>query len=93
MPLDGTGWMDTRDRMIAALTAGLHPSRLEVIDESHLHAGHSGARPGGQTHYRVRIASARFAGETRLACHRMVNALLANELAAGVHALAIEIER
>ncbi len=61
-----------------------------MIDESHLHKGHHGARPGGETHYRVRIASAAFRGKSRIEMHRAINALLADELAAQVHALAIE---
>jgi BolA protein len=62
---------------------------LDVVDESHLHAGHAGARAGGETHYRVTIASARFSGRGRVERHRMIYALLADEIAAGVHALAL----
>jgi BolA family transcriptional regulator, general stress-responsive regulator len=72
------------------LTAGLDPSSLEVADESHLHAGHSGAREGGQTHYRIKVASARFSGKGRVERHRIVYALLADEIAQGVHALALQ---
>jgi len=74
------------------LTAAFAPERLEVINESHLHAGHQGgAMDGtGETHFRVRIVSAAFDGMARLARHRAVNAALAEELANGVHALAIE---
>jgi BolA family transcriptional regulator, general stress-responsive regulator len=72
------------------LTAGLEPVSLEVLDESHLHAGHSGAREGGQTHYRIKVASARFSGKGRVERHRMVYALLADEIAQGVHALALQ---
>ena len=72
------------------LAAGLEPSSLEVTDESHLHAGHSGAREGGQTHYRIKVASARFSGKGRVERHRMVYALLADEIAQGVHALALQ---
>ncbi len=82
--------MDTRDRIARVLTEALEPDHLDVIDESHLHKGHHGARPGGETHYRVRIAAAAFRGKSRLEMHRTINALLAGELAAGVHALAIE---
>jgi BolA family transcriptional regulator, general stress-responsive regulator len=74
----------------AKLAAALAPSALEVIDESHQHAGHGGWREGQTTHIRIRITSATFAGESRLAMHRRVNALLADEIAAGLHALAIE---
>jgi BolA family transcriptional regulator, general stress-responsive regulator len=81
--------MNIKDRITAKLTAGLEPIRLEVEDESHLHAGHSGAREGGQTHYRVKISSARFSGKGRVERHRMIYALLADEIAQGVHALAL----
>ncbi len=76
--------------MRSKLEAALAPERLEIEDQSHLHAGHAGARPGGQTHYRIKVASARFLGKGRLERHRMVYALLAEEIAGGVHALAIE---
>jgi len=74
------------------------PERLSVINESHLHAGHHHVESGhhatfdgaGETHFRVRIVSAAFAGRSRVERHRAVNDLLAPELKAGVHALAIE---
>ena len=72
------------------LAKALAPTALEVIDESHQHAGHGGWREGQTTHVRIRITSAAFAGESRLGMHRRVNALLADEIAAGLHALAIE---
>jgi BolA family transcriptional regulator, general stress-responsive regulator len=81
--------MNTRDRITEQLTKAFAPERVEVIDESHLHAGHAGSRPGGETHYRVRIVADVFRGKSRLDRHRMVNAALAGELAGGVHALAI----
>lgn len=71
------------------LDRALCPTALEIIDESHLHAGHAGARPEGETHFRVRITSAAFAGITRVQCHRLVNEILAEELAGPIHALAI----
>lgn len=83
--------MTARDRIETTLTQALAPSALAVIDESHLHAGHAGARPHGETHFRVRVVSPAFAGRSRIDRHRMVNALLADELRpGGVHALAIE---
>jgi len=82
--------MDTRERIAKVLGEALAPQSLDVIDESHLHKGHAGARPGGETHYRVRITSEAFRGKSRIEMHRTINALLAGELAAGVHALAIE---
>jgi len=90
--------MSIQSRIEAKLTAALSPRRLAVINESHLHAGHHHAESGhhatfdgaGETHFRVRVVSDSFAGKGRLERHRLVNELLADELAAGVHALAIE---
>ncbi len=83
--------MSVKDRIVATLTQGLRPQALEVIDESHQHAGHMGSRAGGETHFRVRITADAFAGRSRVDRHRAVNALLADELQPdGVHALAIE---
>ena len=82
--------MNRRDRITRTLTAAFRPDRLEVVDESHLHKGHAGASPEGESHFRVRIASPLFAGKTRVEMHRMVNEALAPEIAAGLHALAIE---
>jgi BolA protein len=81
--------MRTQDLITEKLTKAFAPESVRVVDESHLHEGHAGHRPGGQTHYRVYIVSSAFRGKTRLDCHRMVNAALAAELAGGVHALAI----
>ena len=82
--------MNTVDRIRTTLTQGLAPERLDVIDESALHAGHAGAVPGKTTHVRVHIVSAAFTGKSRIERHRLVNDLLAAEIAAGLHALAIE---
>ncbi len=71
------------------LTAAFGPQSLDVIDESHLHAGHAGHRPSGETHYRVHIVSEAFRGKSRVDRHRLINAALSSELAASVHALAI----
>jgi BolA protein len=83
--------MPVRDAIVAKLSAKFAPDYLEVIDESSRHQGHAGSRPEGETHFRVRIASAAFDGLTRVAQHRAVNEILAEELRNGVHALAIEI--
>ena len=72
------------------LRAALAPSRLVVIDDSARHAGHAGARPGGESHFTVEIVSANFAGLGRVARHRMVNELLATELKEGLHALSLK---
>jgi BolA protein len=71
------------------LSRAFQPSRLEVLNESHLHAGHSGSPGTGESHFRVLLVSPAFAGRSRLERHRLVNEVLAAELAGGVHALAI----
>ncbi len=72
------------------LTERLAPARLDITDESHLHAGHAGARPGGESHFRVEIVSAEFEGMNRVARQRLVYDILSDELAAGLHALAMK---
>ena len=69
------------------LSAALAPSAIEVDDDSHLHAGHAGAREG--RHYTVRLTSARFSGLSRVARHRLVYDSLGSLADQGVHALAI----
>jgi BolA protein len=81
--------MRTRDVIIDKLTAAFGPERLEVIDESQLHEGHAGHRPGGESHFRVYIVANAFQGKTRVERHRMIHEALARELGASVHALAI----
>jgi BolA family transcriptional regulator, general stress-responsive regulator len=81
--------MATGDLITNKLTKAFSPQCLDVIDESHQHAGHAGHRPGGETHFRVTIVSEAFRGKSRVERHRMINAILAAELADGVHALAI----
>jgi BolA family transcriptional regulator, general stress-responsive regulator len=72
------------------LKTAFNPQFLSVIDESHQHAGHAGAHPQGESHFRVKITAEAFRGVSRLQQHRLVNATLAEELKARVHALAIE---
>jgi BolA protein len=74
------------------LTAAFAPSRLEVVNESHLHHGHHGSPGTGESHFRVYIVSQRFAGKSRIERHRMVNEVLAAELAGPIHALALKAE-
>jgi BolA protein len=81
--------MRVAERIRAKLTAALQPTRLVIEDESHRHAGHAGARPEGETHFRVEVVSAAFAGEGRIARQRRVYALLAEEMAGPIHALAL----
>ena len=90
--------MSIQTQMESKLNAAFAPERLEIINESHLHAGHHHTDSDhhatfdgqGETHFRVRIVSGRFSGMSRVDRHRAVNAALADELKAGVHALAIE---
>ncbi|HSK38744.1 MAG TPA: BolA family protein [Arenibaculum sp.] len=81
--------MTIADTIRAKLTDALAPTRLEVIDESHRHAGHAGHDPRGESHFRVVVVSSAFEGHGRVERHRMVNRLLAEELAGRVHALAL----
>jgi BolA protein len=71
------------------LTERLAPSRLDIIDESHRHAGHAGASPDGETHFAVTIVSAAFTGLNRVARQRLVYQTLADELATRIHALSL----
>ncbi len=72
------------------LTDAFQPLRLEIEDESAKHHGHAGARPGGESHFRVLIESAAFVGAARIARQRMVHKALADELAGPVHALSVK---
>jgi BolA protein len=71
------------------LRHALAPASLDVIDDSRHHAGHGHHHPDGESHFTVEVVSAAFEGKSRLERHRLVNALLAEELAGRVHALAI----
>ena len=81
--------MRVADRMREKLTTALQPTRLVIRDDSERHAGHAAARPEGETHFHVEIVSAAFTGLNRVARQRCVYALLADELAGPVHALAL----
>lgn len=81
--------MRVASRVRAKLTAALAPERLEIIDESHRHAGHAGARPEGETHFRVEIVSAAFEGQPRVLRQRRVHEILADELKTDIHALSL----
>ena len=77
------------DSIRQKLTAALSPTRLDILDDSHRHAGHAGARPEGESHFTVTIVSAAFAGQSRVARQRMVYDILAGELKNDVHALSL----
>jgi BolA protein len=67
------------------------PVHLDVVDESHMHVGHAGAQAGGETHFRVLIAAATFAGKSRIERQRLIFAVLADELRDRVHALSLTV--
>jgi len=79
--------MRVADTLRTKLTAAFSPARLEIIDDSHRHAGHAGARPEGETHFNVTIVAEAFAGKSRVERQRLVYAALAQELRERVHAL------
>lgn len=83
--------MSVTDTITAKLTEKFAPVFLDVLDESNEHFGHAGWREGGETHFRVRIATRHFDGLSRVAQHRAIMDALAAELAASVHALAIDV--
>ena len=78
----------TTTEIDAAVRTALEPLKLEVVDDSHLHAGHAGAREG--RHFTVRVTAARFNGLSRLARHRLIYDALQLLIPRGIHALAIE---
>lgn len=81
--------MNVASMIRARLEQSLAPSILEIIDESHRHAGHGGAKPSGETHFRLRVVAKAFVGKNRLARHRMIYDALADLMDAPVHALAL----
>lgn len=81
--------MGRADRIRTELTKRFSPLSLEIVDESHLHAGHAGARPEGETHFRVTITAETFDGVGRVDRQRMINTALAEEFDSGLHALSI----
>lgn len=78
----------TIETIRASLQRDFAPSELQILDDSAAHAGHAGAREGG--HYRVRIASSRFAGLSHIERHRLVYSALAALMGRGIHALSID---
>ncbi|MBI4185361.1 MAG: BolA family transcriptional regulator [Proteobacteria bacterium] len=81
--------MERARRIRDILKTALEAEAVEVVDESARHAGHAGARPGGETHYRVRVIAAAFRGRSPIERHQMVYAALAGEFGTGLHALAL----
>ncbi len=73
------------------LTAALAPASLEIVDESHKHAGHAGARPEGESHFHVTVVATAFEGLNRVARQRLVYGALKDELASDIHALSLVV--
>ncbi|MBI3453448.1 MAG: BolA family transcriptional regulator, partial [Rhodospirillales bacterium] len=71
------------------LTAALTPERLDITDDSHRHAGHAGARPGGESHFTVEIVASAFGGRSRVDRQRLVYGALQEEMKERIHALAL----
>ena len=82
--------MGVADAIEMKLQQEFLPVRLEIVDESHLHAGHAGARPQGESHFRVEIVSRAFVDMSRLDRQRAVYRILADEMASDIHALALK---
>jgi len=81
--------MSMADIIRAKIEAGFSPEALDVINESHLHAGHQSSPGTGESHFRVKVVATAFTGKSRVERHRIINELLADELAGQIHALAI----
>ncbi len=81
--------MQVREVIERNLVEALHPARLEIVDESHRHAGHAGARPEGESHFRLTVVAAAFEGKSRVDRQRLVYGALAELMASRIHALAL----
>ncbi|MBU0799948.1 MAG: BolA family transcriptional regulator [Alphaproteobacteria bacterium] len=84
--------MSMEETIKSKLTAALAPVHLRVENQSHLHAGHSGDDGSGESHFHVEITAQAFAGQSRVACHRMVHDILEDDIKARIHALSIKAE-
>lgn len=82
--------MSVEDTIAKKLTEAFDPEKLEVLNDSHRHAGHAGSPGTGESHFRVEIVSKKFSGLSRVESHRLINEALAQELAGPVHALTIK---
>ena len=81
--------MTAEQRIKDKLMVALDPVRLDVVNESHLHAGHRSSPGTGESHFRVLIVSAAFSGKSRVERHRMVNEVLKGDVGGAIHALAL----
>lgn len=80
-----------KERIESNLQKAFDPTLLEVVDDSHLHVGHAGHKPGRQTHFSVTLVSSRFNGLSRIQRHKLVYEALESELKSGVHALQLKL--
>lgn len=83
--------MSVADTIEQKLRAALNISQMELVDESHKHAGHAGAREGGESHYRLMVVSPDFTGKNKVARQREIYRILKEEMAGPVHALSLDI--
>lgn len=83
--------MSVSDELRARLEAAFSPERLEIVDESERHRGHAGYREGGESHFRIVLRAAAFAGMSRIDRHRAVHGALGPELIGRIHALALDL--
>jgi BolA protein len=84
--------MRVEDEIRERLERAFAPARLDVVNESHRHAGHAGDDGSGESHFRVAIAAPAFASMTRIARHRAVHAALGPDLVGRIHALALDVQ-
>ncbi len=84
--------MTVKETIHSKLESSINPEMLEVIDESHKHAGHVGARPEGETHFHINMTASALNGKNRVARQRLVYKVLADELAGPVHALSLTLK-
>ena len=84
--------MSRTEEIKRRLDAAFTPQLIEVVDESEQHRGHAGFQEGGESHFRVRLRAASFAGQSRIARHRAVHAAIGRELMTAIHALALELD-
>ncbi|WGF87325.1 BolA family protein [Marinivivus vitaminiproducens] len=82
--------MRVQTELRRAIETSIAPARLDIVDESHRHAGHAGSREAGETHFRVRIVAAAFEGKTQVARQRMVYAALDSLMRTDIHALQLQ---
>lgn len=84
--------MTRTEKIRAKLEAAFDPAELVVEDESERHRGHAGYQEGGESHFKVRLRSDAFEGQSRIARHRAVHAALGVELVSAIHALSLDLD-